>query len=67
MDFKKLISNDLFQIVVLIILFWFLFLKEGFNELVPISNMSCKKCTKFVYNDLSKISKENFNKKNCSL
>jgi hypothetical protein len=63
MNFNLLINNNLFQIVVLLILFWFLFLREDFTNVIPIPNTSCKKCIKFVHNNLSKITEEEFNKK----
>jgi hypothetical protein len=63
MNFKLLLKNELVQIFILLILFWFLFLREDFTDLIPISKTSCKKCTKFVHNNLSKITEEEFGKK----
>jgi hypothetical protein len=47
-NLKINLSNNWIQILILLLLFWFLFLREDFTE-IPIDTTECERCTSFKF------------------
>ena len=62
-NFENILSNQWVQILILVLIFWFLFLREGFND-IPIEENTCERCYKKIFNENEKISINKF-KNNC--
>lgn len=48
-NFDKILNNGWTQILILIILFWFMFLKEDFSDL-PLDETLCDICSETIFN-----------------
>jgi hypothetical protein len=49
-NFNTILSNQWFQIAVIILLFWFLFLREDFTDVIPTVE-TCERCDEMKFND----------------
>ena len=63
-NFQNILNNQWFQILVLVLLFWFLFLRENFND-IPNDEETCEKCNKKIFNEKENLSITEFKNK-CS-
>jgi Tfp pilus assembly protein PilO len=48
-NFNLIINNTYVQIFIILVIVWFFFIKEDFNQL-PADESSCEKCKQFLYN-----------------
>ncbi len=49
-NIEKMLDNQWIQILILLLIFWFLFLREDFNDM-PNEEQTCKRCIKKIFNE----------------
>lgn len=54
-NFEQILSNQWVQILILVLLFWFLFLREDFSN-IPNEEETCERCNKKIYNENENLS-----------
>ena len=49
-NIEKMLNNQWIQILILLLIFWFLFLREDFND-IPNNAKSCERCKRKIFNE----------------